>query len=751
MDTRTERGKAIIGLAMAAVMVVALVAMVPTVSAAVGDKREIDLDEGPFTVIIGETLRIYDLEPNSVVTFESTDPDHSFSWEADDEGNITQDITSAKVKETGYKVKWTNPDGTLKEESAWVFFDSPTLDIEIRDTEGEEIESTTRGTPLTIYVDTNLPLDDVVKVKIEDPDGHKKTEATKPIEDLDYETTGFNISTEGWDIGDYKIWLVTVEDEARGLDKSSEKKTVTIYKKEITIEAETEEPIVAEKVLFTVRAPPYTEFEFETSHPEDVEMTDLEKNPTKVSDWTIRKYDETNGTFRGKTDEDAIYKFVMKFKEDRTYTLEVSYYDATEDKTYDDDVDIDVGGATVTFDMPATCVIGEDLTIKGTISEGEDVDIYIEDKLEFDDETVTDGEFEVDWDTSGKTTGTIRIDVYIDCDYSIADKDDLPTGVDEDGTTTVRLIEPGLSAEQPRDIIAEGDDYVIEGTATGIDEVDIVIIGPDGFTGTEGDYIIEDGLVFKTASVDKDNLFKEEIDTTDAESGRYIALALSPGRDGGYGVYSKDEYGDGDLEKLLTDAAGYTFKGKSKAQILDMISDRTIDETASDDIMVKLEFKIESPYVELDAIEDVGAGEPLIVTGTTNREDGTVIMITLTGPVETSATAEVEDYKFNVTIDTTDLTTGVYTVEADDGDGHIDTATVEILAAAPTPTPTPTPTATPTATPTVTIPPTTTPTATPTATATPAPTPTPPAPGFEAVFAIAGLLTIAYLVLRRRK
>lgn len=61
-------------------------------------------------------------------------------------------------------------------------------------------------------------------------------------------------------------------------------------------------------------------------------------------------------------------------------------------------------------------------------------------------------------------------------------------------------------------------------------------------------------------------------------------------------------------------------------------------------------------------------------------------------------------------------------IKADDGDGHTDTVTVEILEemleATPPAEPTPTPTE---------------------------------EPGFEAVFAIAGLLSIAYLVLRRRK
>jgi len=61
---------------------------------------------------------------------------------------------------------------------------------------------------------------------------------------------------------------------------------------------------------------------------------------------------------------------------------------------------------------------------------------------------------------------------------------------------------------------------------------------------------------------------------------------------------------------------------------------------------------------------------------------------------------------------------------------------------------TPTPTIAPTPTPTPTLP---TPMPTPTPTPTITPTPTPKEPGFEAVFAIAGLLAVAYLVLRRER
>ena len=67
----------------------------------------------------------------------------------------------------------------------------------------------------------------------------------------------------------------------------------------------------------------------------------------------------------------------------------------------------------------------------------------------------------------------------------------------------------------------------------------------------------------------------------------------------------------------------------------------------------------------------------------------------------------------------------------------------------PSPSPSPTPTPTPILTPTPTLP--GTPTPTPTSTPIPSPSPSPTPPGFEAIFAVACLLAIAYLVLRRRK
>ena len=115
----------------------------------------------------------------------------------------------------------------------------------------------------------------------------------------------------------------------------------------------------------------------------------------------------------------------------------------------------------------------------------------------------------------------------------------------------------------------------------------------------------------------------------------------------------------------------------------------------------------------------------------------------------------------------TDTISGGYNI----GEGYVDTPSTEVtlkggdteapLTPSPTPTVTPevTPTPTPseTETPSPSLSPTSMPAVTPTATVTPAPspspaaTPTPTPPGFEAVFAIAGLLAIAYLVLRGKR
>jgi PGF-CTERM protein len=763
----TKKGKAIIGLGMAMIMIASVFAvMMPTSALTTPQNNENWLGQGKGNVtvaadtstilIIGETIN-FDIPGLSIIgvsedveeqergttsdeyetSVEFSDGDEAYIWAVDIDGN------SKYTKADDMKI-------SLKE---------PTLAITIKDMKGKSIDSTTKGQNITVDVSSNLFDDDRVKVKISGPEG-TWTEFSGNISDADGRTI-----TTNWKTGEYTIWVVTRDDgdDARGVDMSSNTDTIYIRKEEIEIEASTTTPPKEEAVTFTVRGPPTTDFHFSVaSHADEVVMTHLEKNPLGLEPGETATMDTVSGKFDETTDEDGIYKFVTKFANDRTYTFQVWLGDATSygaaDTADKDDIDIDVGKIGVTIDVQRTGVIGEDVPITVTADAGDDVDIVIGDVLYFDDETLVDGEATVDWDTAGKRVKTYTIEVFVNCGdltagmvgSNVEDEID-DADLDADETATVRLIEPGVTAEQPRDVVADGDDYVIRGTATGVDEVDIVIIGPDGLITDE--LGVENGLELETGSV-SENEFDEEIKIPDgADAGGYVAVVLIPGRDG---VYANTNCEDGAFDEALAERRDVALadladdlEGKNKAQLLEIVEDASFGQTGSDDKYAILTFRVAAPYIDIDEpIATVPAGEPLEISISTNREDDVAITVTSPDcPEFPGATARVEDGKANVTIDTTDVPEGTWTIEAEDDDGNIDEATITIGEAVP-PTPTPTPTEMATPTPTEEVPP---PTATPTPTETATPTPTEEVPGFGALFAIAGLLAVAYLVLRIKK
>jgi len=242
-------------------------------------------------------------------------------------------------------------------------------------------------------------------------------------------------------------------------------------------------------------------------------------------------------------------------------------------------------------------------------------------------------------------------------------------------SNTVDIIEaPGLTAKQLRNVVAEDDDYTIEGRATCVDYVDIVLIGPEGYYPIYDPLLdVLNGLAITSTPVTDDE-FSENITMGEGvDTGRWIAMVFSPGRGGEYGDLS---VGAGNL------AAGFdieVFVVETQDQIVEILKDHTVNVAGSDDLLESFTFKVESPFVKLNPIEPVAVGEPLSVSGVTNREPGTVITIsTFAGPVELPAEiVEVEwptpdEGVFSVTIDTTGALPGTYGLEADDGDGNTD-------------------------------------------------------------------------------
>ncbi|MDI6886635.1 MAG: hypothetical protein QMD22_09945, partial [archaeon] len=285
------------------------------------------------------------------------------------------------------------------------------------------------------------------------------------------------------------------------------------------------------------------------------------------------------------------------------------------------------------------------------------------------------------------------------------------------------------------------------------------IVGPKGGSGGRMNPVNSDanglphGIVYEAASVSSDFTWSVDIDVQeDADTGTYLVFVLSPGKNKIYdGLRTGDllsglgtKYFGGDLSRLA---------GKTQEQINATIWDATIGTAGSDDFMKKITIKVGTAEVKLYSIADVDIGSDLVITGASNRE-GHSIIVKVKGPVNLGTKfATVENGKFKATFSTSEALTGEYTVVADDGEGHEDITTVNIVMpvraeASPTPAPTTTPTST-------------TPQQVPESTPTTQPENTSasnssqlPVPGFEAVFVITALLVVHLLVFasgRKRK
>ncbi|MGC9443626.1 MAG: right-handed parallel beta-helix repeat-containing protein [Candidatus Methanospirareceae archaeon] len=252
-----------------------------------------------------------------------------------------------------------------------------------------------------------------------------------------------------------------------------------------------------------------------------------------------------------------------------------------------DSVNVTVMPPTVTFDVPATAIIGEKVNINGAIDAGRFIDVIVKNQKQIANDKAVDEnkEFTVEWDTSGMTVGSYTIEGYIDDakQWNIYPGD--YASVDPDGSITIRLIYPGLTATQPRAVVAEGDNYYFEGTATGVNAVDYVLVGPKGWKTGHAATVLG-GIVKGAASVYENEFSENETMTEGLDLGSWIAVVLHPGRDN---EYTKTGGGGGSL----TLAALGVIAGKSQSQILEIIED-AIYMAGSDDQIEMLAFDVDA-------------------------------------------------------------------------------------------------------------------------------------------------------------
>jgi hypothetical protein len=689
---RIKKGKekvrwqeAIIGIAMAAIILASVFAvMTGSVSAySTGGKYNIiKKDDGARlqSVLIGQDLDFgEDMGTDIVTVYRVKDGVAEWGIMGDHHNHLKVGKAETQWRKDG--AFFVNYDKATGAADAQLSISAPIMPLEVK-VGTKRVSSIAVGTSLTI--DTggmNLLPEDRVDLVIIGPYGQIKYDAIN-----DQHFTNISVSrlknygydglkTYGWSKGDYTFQVKSKPANACGLDISSDVKQLKILKGEISIDAEPTSTMELDTVTVTV-----------TGVAGDVIR--VVADPCDGANFIDGVDDTPTGgcSFTDTIDPDGIRKYAIEFYDTGTYTLRATVEGGLRGASYDT-VDITVLEKAVEFDMPNTAIIGERITIKGTATSGTYVSVYVAYTLypQLRNLVIEDGEFRKEVKTTDvgmSVPGSVRLKAWIDVDQAAGA--DTPTRT-ADGEAALLLQVPMLTSELSTPSVAVKDDFKIEGYAPGSTNVWIMAVPPKGGGGKA---LTEErkGITIDKASVaTTDNSFTKQLTVQkDATSGYYDIYVLCTGMDGEWGITGKD-----DLEAALDERYNITslttgiINTMTQAEIEDVLEDLVTTEGA-DDLMWKHRLKVETAYVKLDPIATVSIGEPLVVTGKSNRQEGLVIFVTCKGPVELPPDlVRIENGAFWCIFDTTGATTGKYIVEADDCEGHTDTATVEILVPSP--------------------------------------------------------------------
>ncbi|NQE52199.1 hypothetical protein C5S29_01300, partial [ANME-1 cluster archaeon GoMg3.2] len=678
MNTRSK-GKEIIGIAMAAIMVVSvLAATMPMVSAEskTDNFNHISKQTAAQKVLIGQNLQFEGFTGTVTISrLVSGDVENVYQTDAQDRiYNVNWPTSGA------YYVNYvTGIPATFEAQLSIEDADMP-LKLKVGT---KEVSSIALKTPLTI--DTggmNLFPEDQVDLVVIGPDGQMKYDDVNNQQFTDITVAYLNdkygdnnLETTGWTIGAYTFKVKTDDAQACGLKVESGVKPLAILKGEIAIEADTTTTVELDTVKLIVTGVAGDEINVAASP-----LSDDVTFKAGIDDTPMGATDQFNHSI----DADGTRKYAVEFTDTGSYTIEVTVTGPADiggianPRVGDSDtVDITVLEKEVVFDLPSTVVIGDKVTIKGTATSGTYVSVYVDDVLykKLTNMVLVDGEFSQEVTTTDvgmNVPGSVRLKAWIDCDK--AAEEERPTR-SPDGEDAVLLTTPSMTAELSSDAVALEDDFTAFGTAQGATEVTILSVPPKGGGGKSLLDKGATGLSERRASVSTtDYTYSKKMTVQeDATTGYYDVYVLTPGMDGYWGMTGEQDITVAfDKKYGIKDLSGPSIATKTQTEIQDILEDM-IYAPGSDDLMVKLRLKAETPFVWLHPVADVNAPAPLVVGGESNRKDGYTIVITCISPTTElpPQTVQVENATFRATFDTTDAVTGEYTVKADDGDGHV--------------------------------------------------------------------------------
>ncbi|WP_081606178.1 HVO_2072 family ArtA-dependent S-layer glycoprotein [Haloferax volcanii] len=604
---------------------------------------------------------------------------------------------------------------------------------------------------LYVNADYNYESAEKVEVTVEDPSGTDITNEVLNgtdvfVDDGSIDGTsstggGVGIDMSGQDAGEYTIILEGAEDLDFG--DATETMTLTISSQdEVGIELDSESVTQGTDVQYTV-----TNGIDGNEHVVAIDLSDLRNDVTTeqakavfrnigdTSEVGIANDSATNasGSSTGPTVETADIAYAVveidgasavggvetQYLDDSDVDLEV--YDAGvsataavgQDSTNDITLTVEEGGTTLSSPT-GQYVVGSEVDINGTATSSDSVAIYVRDDGDWQLlEIGSDNEINVDSDDTFEEedvalsnlngdgssilslTGTYRIGVI-----DASDADVGGDGTVDDSLTTSEFTSGVSSSNSLRvtDQALTGQFTTINGQVAPVDSGTVDINGTaSGANSVLVIFVDERGNVnYQEVSVDSDGTYEEDDITVGLTQGQVTAHILSVGRD--------SAVGDGSLpsgpntEANLNDLTGYLDEldgnNNNGEQINELIASETVDETASDDLIVTETFRLAESSTSIDSIypdaaeaagiNPVATGETMVIAGSTNlKPDDNTISIEVTSEDGTSVALEDTDEWNNdgqwmVEIDTTDFETGTFTVEADDGD-NTDTVNVEVV------------------------------------------------------------------------
>jgi hypothetical protein len=538
-------------------------------------------------------------------------------------------------------------------------------------------KSVPRGTGyLTVSADRNFAEARNATVTVVDEEGIDVTEQLTDSPTITGKTGSVTLDVSSLDVGTYNVTVEGADD----LDSASQTVTVRVRDSEKVISLSKTRVTRGDSTIVSIAGEPgavrYVR----------VAATDLEEGVTVNTPTARSVFDDTEAVQSIGADSDlgVVYAVValnddgladIRIQTARVATKSIDVELAEQlTETSEDEAELTVTERRLTISKPQPTVVGEPLTMSGTAVESDRVKLYAAADESYiplytDEGELAEPEVAGDgtWDSEIETNrvvdqpGIYRI-------VAVADPGSTQLGstepIDDEilrtfevrSTTSLRMQSGTLTANvSQNEVAATGDDEVrITGTAVGQgDSVRVYLISPRGhFLGT-------DATAGQSETIDvNDGEFEEEYDAFDTR-GTYTFLIVSQGRDGEYA--SNYGFGDATRESDLT-----------PQQAVEIVNDEYTG-AGVDDQMVELTVRAETPSLTINdftADGQVVQGEAM-VSGTSNREDGTPVFIEVVGErqeIIASTEGEVNGKtgEWSARVNLSDAETGTYTLRVSD-------------------------------------------------------------------------------------